>query len=168
MRRAILLAIPVLVLALMIQTAIISRMTLLNGSADIIMLILAAWALQERVRSAWIWGAAAGLLVGSVSGVPWYIYFIGYLVVVAFARLLTRRIWQAPLLAMFTVTFTGTILILMLTFVQRSLFEVPLVFGDVFTQIVLPSLLLNLMLAIPIRSLIQSLAESIYPAEGLA
>lgn len=168
MRRAILLAIPVLVLALMIQTAIISRMTLLNGSADIIMLILAAWALQERVRSAWIWGAAAGLLVGSVSGVPWYIYFIGYLVVVAFARLLTRRIWQAPLLAMFTVTFAGTILILMLTFVQRSLFEVPLVFGDVFTQIVLPSLLLNLMLAIPIRSLIQSLAESIYPAEGLA
>jgi cell shape-determining protein MreD len=111
---------------------------------------------------------AAGLLVGSVSGVPWYIYFIGYLVVVAFARLLTRRIWQAPLLAMFTVTFAGTILILMLTFVQRSLFEVPLVFGDVFTQIVLPSLLLNLMLAIPIRSLIQSLAESIYPAEGLA
>lgn len=168
MRRDILLVIPVLLLALILQTAIVSRMALLSGSADIILLIVAGWAVQERVRSAWVWGVAAGFMVGLVSAAPWYVYLVGYLAVVALARLLTHRIWQAPLLAMFTVTFVGTILILIMTYLQRILLDgVSLVFGDVFTQIILPSLLLNLLLAIPIRSMMSDLAGWLRPAENI-
>lgn len=169
MRRGIFLSLPILFLALILQTTIVSRMNLLSGSADIVLLLVAAWALQENVRGAWAWGVVAGLTVGLVSGVPWYIYLAGYLLVVSFARLLTRRIWQAPLLAMFAVTFFGTILILTMTFAQQILFEeVSLAFGDVFSQIILPSLLLNLLLAIPARSLMHDLAEWIQPADGIA
>ena len=165
MRRAILVAIPVLGLTLMFQTSIVSRMMLLSGNADLILLVLAAWALQERARGAWVWGIGASLLVGIVSGVPWYIYLVGYLIVVGMARLLIHRIWQAPLLAMFAVTLIGTLELLMLTFVQRTLFETPLSFGDVFLQIVLPSILLNLLLAIPVHGLIRDLANRLYPQE---
>ena len=166
MRRAILVAIPVLGLALILQTSIVSRIVLLSGNADVVLLVLAAWALQERVRGVWIWGMAAGLLVGMVSGVPWYIYLVGYLIMVGIARLLMRRIWQAPLLAMFLVTLIGTLELLMLTFVQRTLFVVPLAFNEVFSQIVLPSVLLNLLLAIPIHALIRDLANRVYPSGG--
>ena len=38
---------------------------------------------------------------------------------------------------------------LMLTYSERSLFEVPLAFNLSFVQIILPSILLNLLLAIP-------------------
>jgi len=79
--------------------------------------------------------------------------------VVGLARLLVHRIWQAPLLAMFAVTFIGTLELLMLTFIQRTIFEVPLVISDVFSQIVLPTVLLNLLLAIPVHALIRDLAE---------
>ena len=169
MRRGILLAFPILLLTLILQTAVISRMTLLTGSADIILLIVAAWALQERVRSAWVWGALAGLMVGFVSAMPWYVYLAGYLAVVAFARVLTRRIWQAPLLAMFVVTFVGTLLLLFLAYLQHTLLDgVSLAFGEAFTQVFLPSLLLNLLLAIPIRSLMSDLAGWIQPAETIA
>ena len=168
MRRSLLAALPVLALALLLQMAIISRINLLNGCADLILLILAAWSLQERVRGAWVWGAAAGLLVGLVSGLPWYVYLVSYLGVVGLARLLTRRIWQAPLLAMFVVTLTGTILLLMLTFAVRTLFEVRLVFSEAFMQIILPSALLNLMLAIPVHALIRDLANWLYPASVTA
>ena len=164
MRRTILVAIPVLGLALILQTSIVSRIVLLNGNADVVLLVLAAWALQERVRGVWIWGMAAGLLVGMVSGVPWYIYLAGYLIVIGIARLLMHRIWQAPLLAMFLVTFIGTLELLMLTFVQRTLFVVPLAFNEVFSQIVLPSVLLNLLLAIPVHALVRDLANRVYPA----
>ena len=166
MRREILIAIPVLGLAAILQLAIISRMALLSGCADLILIILAAWALQERVRSAWIWGVAGGLLVGFVSGVPIYIYLLGYLVVIGVARLLTRRIWQAPLLAMFAVTIIGTLVLLLVTFAYRSLVEVPLAFNDVLVQIILPSTLLNLLWAIPIHALIRDLAERLYPLEA--
>ena len=152
----------------MLQTSIASRMMLLSGNADLVLLVLAAWGLQERVRGAWVWGVAASLLVGLASGVPWYIYFIGYLSVVGVARLLMRRIWQAPLLAMFAVTLIGTLELLTLMFIQRTLFEVPLAFSVAFSQVVLPSILLNLLLAIPVHALMRDLANRLYPAEVVA
>jgi rod shape-determining protein MreD len=168
MRRSILVAIPVLGLAMMIQTAVISRINLLHGAADLVLLTLAAWALQDRVQYAWVWGAVAGLLAGFISGIPWYIYLVGYLAVVGMARLLAHRVWQAPLLAMFTVTLVGTLAVLMLTYLQRSLFEVPLVFYQAFMQIVLPSVLLNLLLSIPVHAVIRDLAKRLFPEEVIA
>ncbi len=165
MRRSILVAIPVLGLAIMLQTSIIERINLLNGAADLVLLIMAAWCLQERVRGAWVWGVLAGLLVGFVSGLPWYIPLVGYLVIVGLARILAHRVWQAPLLAMFTVTLIGTMVLLMLTFVERTLLEVPLPLNLSFVQIILPSILLNLLLAIPVHSLIRDLANRLYPEE---
>jgi cell shape-determining protein MreD len=167
MRRSILAAIPVLGLAIMLQISIASRIMLLSGNVDLLLLVVSAWGLQERVRAAWIWGVVASLLAGLVSGVPWYIYLIGYLSAVGLARLLVHRIWQAPLLAMFAVTFIGTLELLMLTYVQRTIFEVPLVFSEVFSQIVLPTVLLNLLLAIPVQALIRDLAERLYPEKAL-
>jgi rod shape-determining protein MreD len=164
MRRGILVAIPVLGLAVMLQTAILSRINLLNGTADLVLLILAAWGLQDRVRGAWVWGAAAGLLVGSISGVPWYIYLAGYLTVTGIARILARRVWQAPLLAMFTVTITGTLIMLMLVYLERFILEnLSLPFNLTFMQIILPSILLNLLLAIPVHALIRDLANRLFP-----
>jgi rod shape-determining protein MreD len=163
MRRAILTAIPVLVFTAILQTSIASRVMLLSGNADLVLLVVVAWGLQERARGAWIWGILAGLLVGLVSGVPWYIYLIGYLSVAGLARLLVHRIWQAPLLVMFAVTLVGTLELLMLTFVHRTLFEIPLALNEIFLQIVLPSILLNLLLAIPVHALIQDLARWLYP-----
>ena len=42
-----LLALPVFAFLLMLQTAVISRLQLLHGAADIILLVVAAWALQR-------------------------------------------------------------------------------------------------------------------------
>jgi len=165
MRRAILVAIPLLGLTLLLQLSIISRMKLLSGNADLMLLVLAGWGLQERARGAWLFGVAASLLVGIVSGVPWYIYLVGYLSVVGMARLLIHRIWQAPLLAMFSVTLIGTLEMLMLTYIQQTIFETTLSLSEVLLQIVLPSVLLNLLLAIPIHALIKDLTNRLYPAE---
>ncbi len=140
---------------------------LLNGSADLVLLILAAWALQEQVKRAWLWGIIGGLMVGLVSGVPWYVYLAGYLTIVGIARLLTRRVWQAPLLAMFTVTLIGTLVLQMSTYLILTLSQIQIPLGDLFAKIVLPSLLLNLILAIPVYALIRNLALRIYPEEAV-
>lgn len=168
MRRNILVAIPVLGLAVMLQTSVISRINLLDGAADLVLLILAAWGLQERVRGAWIWGMSAGLLVGAISGVSWEVYLTGYLLIIGLARLLAHRVWQAPMLAMFIVTLGGTVILLMLTLFERSILMVSLPIELSFTQIILPSILLNLLLAIPVYSLIRDLANRLHPAEVVA
>ena len=52
-----LVALPVILLTVILQSAVISRVYLLSGIADLPMVMLAAWALQEEVDSAWQWEA---------------------------------------------------------------------------------------------------------------
>jgi cell shape-determining protein MreD len=160
---ATLMAFPVLVLALMLQTAVISRINLLYGSADLILVILAAWALQERVTTSWQWAVVAGVLFAFVSGLPWFVPLAGYLLIVGVARLLQRRVWQAPLLAMFTVSLIGTLMLHILSISSLRLLGNPLPVGDSFSLITLPSILLNLLLAIPIYAVMRDLAGWLYP-----
>src|SRR5512147_2494348 len=104
-----LIAVPVILFAVILQSAIVSRVTLLSGADDLPLVMLAAWAMQDEVETAWHWAIASGLVVGFVSGIPWLVPVLGYLVVVGLAQMLQRSVWQAPLLAMFSVTFLGTI-----------------------------------------------------------
>jgi rod shape-determining protein MreD len=165
---ATLMSFPVLLLALMLQTAVLSRLNLLYGSADLLLLVLAAWALQERVENAWHWAVVAGALFAFVSGLPWFVPPAGYLLVVAAGRLLQRRVWQAPLLAMFAVSFTGTLLMHLLSLFSLRLLGDPLPVGDSLSLITLPSILLNLLLAIPVYAGMRDLAAWLYPAKAEA
>jgi hypothetical protein len=165
--RVILVFAVVLSLALMLQLAIIGRLTLLAGSADLVLVLLAAWSVEPRVHAAWAWGLGAGLVVGLITAAPWYIYLGGYMLVVATSRLVARRIWQAPLLGIFAVTFLGTVAILLATYAVRDVSGVGLSLNSAFLTVILPSLLLNLLLAIPVYALVHWLVGWLVPGEGL-
>ncbi len=158
-----LIAIPVLFLAVILQSAVISRVYLLSGVADLPLVMLAAWALQENVDSSWHWAAAMGILVGFVSALPWYVPVISYLVVVTLAQVLQKRVWQAPLLAMFTVTFLGTVFLNILSYLVMRIGGVDMPFEDVLGLLVLPGVLLNMLLAIPVYAIMRDLSRWVYP-----
>ena len=159
-----LIAIPVILLALILQSAVISRIYLLSGIADLPMIMLAAWALQENVESAWHWGVALGIMVGFVSAIPWYVPVISYVIVVALAQMLQRRVWQAPLLAMFSVSFLGTIILNVLTYAVLRVGGVVMPIEDVLGLVILPGVLLNMLLAIPVYAIMRDLSRWVHPA----
>jgi rod shape-determining protein MreD len=159
-----LVAIPVILFAVILQSAMISRIYLLSGIADLPLVMLAAWALQDEVDSSWHWAVAFGLMVGFVSGIPWYVYVMGYGVVVALAQMLQKRVWQAPLLAMFTVTFLGTAVLCVISFLVLRIASVNIPLGDVLGLVVLPSVLLNMLLAIPVFAVMRDLSRWVYPS----
>jgi rod shape-determining protein MreD len=158
-----LIAFPLLGLAVILQSSVVSQVQLLSGYADLPLVLLAAWALQERVDSSWHWGIVTCLLVGFVSRMPLPNVFVGYLGVLFLARILQRRIWQAPLLAMFSVVFLGTIFFQVLSYVALGFLGTPFVFGEVLGLILLPSLLLNMLLGIPVFALMRDLSYWVYP-----
>ena len=162
-----LIAIPVLGLAVMIQTAIISRINLLSGAGDLVLLVLVAWSLQESVEHSWQWAVLAGLMVAFVSGLPPLVPLIGYLLAALLARVVIRQIWQSPILALLSVTFFSTLIFDLVSYVGLTVTGASLPFGDVLALIVLPSVFLNFLLAIPVHSLIRDLALWVYPAEEL-
>jgi hypothetical protein len=158
-----LIAFPLLALVIIVQSAVISRMTLLAGYADLMLVVIAAWALKADTVSAWLWAILGGLMISFVSGLPSLVALAGYLFVVLLAQILRRRVWQAPLLAMFTVTLIGTIVMDILVLIVLTLLGRPLPFGDSLGLIVLPRMLLNLLFAIPVYVMIRDLAQWVSP-----
>jgi dolichyl-phosphate-mannose--protein O-mannosyl transferase len=159
-----LIAVPVIILAVILQSAVVSRLTLLSGFGDLPLVMLAAWALQDQVDSAWHWAIATGIVVGFISGINWLVFVIGYVAVVALAKVLRMRVWQAPLLAMFSVTFLGTIIMAVLTLGVLRLSGVSIPLQDAFGLLTLPGVLLNLLLAIPVYAVMRDLAHWAYPS----
>lgn len=157
-------ALPLLGLAVILQSAIVSQFSLLAGYADLVLVILAAWALQNGVTTAFHWAFLASIMVGFSSHLPWFIYMAGYFSVVLFALLLQRRVWQAPLLAMFSVTFLGTLVMHLLSYTYLRIVGDPLPFRDTMGLITLPSLLLNLLISIPLYGFMRDIARWVLPS----
>lgn len=162
---ATLIAIPILSILTILQSAIVSRLSLLQGTADIILLVIIAWAFQERVRSAWQWSLIGGFLVGFVSIIPTIIPIISYLIITGVVLLVRRQVWETPILAMFTVTIFGSLFNQIVTGVVLSIGGTPLPLVDTLRLIILPSVILNLILAAPIYAVLKDLAEWVYPEE---
>jgi rod shape-determining protein MreD len=158
--RNFLILIFIFIFGIILQLTIISRITIIDGNGDLILVIICAWASQENVRHAWLWGVVGGLLVGMISAAPWYVYVFVYLSITVTSRILVRRIWQAPLLALFLVIFLGSIMSTSIIFIFRLLFDnLSLSIGNAFFEIILPSTLINMLLIIFIKPVIGHISK---------
>ncbi len=160
---ATLMAFPLLGALLILQSAVISRIPLLQGTADVVLITVIAWALQKRVKTGWQWGIIGGLLVSFVSGLPYGAALVGYFLAVSLAILLRQRVWQVPLLAMLIATFFGTLLAHLTALIALQVAGTPLHFWESLNLVTLPSVFLNLLLAIPIYAIVGDLAKWVYP-----
>jgi len=162
---AYLLAFPVFIILTMAQIGIVSQLHLLRGTADLVMIALVAWTLHERGGSSWAWAVVAGLLISFVSATPLYVPLIGYLVLTFIVRILRRHVWQTPLLAMFLATMLGTIVIQFMYFFVLEITGTPLPWQESLSLVMLPSVLLNLILVLPVYVVMTDLAHLVYPVE---
>lgn len=148
-----------------IQSTIISTIPILQGTADLILLFIVAWALQDRVDSAWQWCLIGGIFASLYSALPFGAYILAYFICVSIARLLKRRIWKAPFLAMLAAIFISTIVVQSVALISRLIMGVSISLIEVLNLILLPSLLLNLILAIPVFAIMHDVAGWLYPQE---
>jgi hypothetical protein len=162
---ALLLAIPVFIVLVVLQSSIVSATPLLQGTADLILLTIVAWTLQERVRVVWQWTVIGSLLLSIVTKSPLVVVLFSYLLVTLIVAFVRFKIWKAPYLAMWAMTLTGTIIVQGTTLVARWLQGADIPFLQAFNLIILPSLLLNLLLAAPVLALVRDLANWLYPQE---
>jgi len=162
---SILIAIPVLIILVILQSAIVSLVPLLHGTADIVLLAILAWAVQERATTAWYWSAIGGLLISIASALPLGVAIAGYFLATGVALIVRRWVWQVPLLALLIATFFGTLITQGLAISALSFIGTPIPWLEALNIITLPSLLLNLALAVPMYALTTDLANWVYPEE---
>lgn len=160
-----LLSVPILIFLLVLQTTIVSEVRLLHGTADLILVWLAAYGLTSKDRSGYLLAFFAGGLVSYVSALPWYVFPIGYLVTVAIARFVSSQLWQSPLLSMFAITLVTSIFLYMVSMAGLRINGTFYSFSTSLYHVIIPSIFLNLLLAIPIYALGRDFSSWIFKNE---
>lgn len=151
--------------AALLQITLITRFNMLQGKADLVLLVMIAWMMQEGNRPDWRWGIPAGLMVGFASALPDWVLWLGYLAAAGICQLLHQRVWQVKLLTLVTSVLLGTLCIQFFTLIYLWFSAHPPALDQVLNFVTLPSLLLNLILVLPVNALISELNKLIPATE---
>jgi rod shape-determining protein MreD len=162
---AYLISLPIMIVALMLQEAIFSQLPLMSGTADLVLLILIAWAIQPRNQRPWVWALVGGGLTSLVSAMPAGTPVLIYLLIVLLARRLQRQTIEIPILGMFIATILGTFIQHLVEVIILFVAGTSLSLTESLSLVTLPSVLLNLLFALPIYVIITDLANRFYPME---
>jgi cell shape-determining protein MreD len=158
-----LVAIPILLFTILLQVTAVSRLPLVHGTADLVLLTLIAWGIHSKTNNAWIWALIGGLLASIFTAVPWLAVVIPYIVIALSAQLLHGRFWQSPILAMLLITLLGTFVVQLTTMTILNFNDIQVNFTLALESIIFPSLILNLMLALPIYLIVKDISRWVYP-----
>jgi len=151
------------VLAMMLQYGVFSRWMILSGSPDLVLLLIIALCLHQKHRRFWILILIMGGVVGFVSALPFIIPMVVYMAVYLASFGMKKRVWQTPLLAIFLLTFGATILVNFLSIAVLFIQRIPFNFSIALVNVVLPSVFLNMFLAIPVHAIMRELSVWLYP-----
>lgn len=162
---ATLIAIPVFGLLIVLQSTLVNRISLLQGIPDVMLLTVIAWTLHKRVKTAWHWCVIGGLVYTFTSALPFGVPLIGFVGITGLTLFLRRHTWQVPILVMLILSFIGTLFFQGLSLLGLKLDGNPIPVIDAIGLITLPSVILNLIFAIPIYAIINDMANWIYPEE---
>jgi len=149
--------------ALLLQSSLVVRFNLLHGAADLVLLVLVAWMLQDGTRAHLQWSLVAGLLVGFISDMPIWLPLIAYVLVMFLVRNILMRIWQSTIIVLFFVTLVASLLVSGLEYAYLALVKGTLPFWDTFNLVILPGIVLNILLILPVNALIGELSRMLYP-----
>ncbi len=162
---ATLIAIPLLALMVIAQSAVFSGINLFQGAANVVLLSVLAWAVQEQVRTAWQWSLIATLFVSIASALPPWAIALGYITSTGLTITLRRWLWKFPFLAMMVASFFCTLLTQTIEALGLRLYGLNFSWYNAFYRVMLPSAMLNLLGAIPIYAILTDLAKWIHPQE---
>jgi len=162
---SVILSIPILAFISILQSAVVSRLPLNQGVADLMLVLLVAIALQKRVTTAWQWSVIGGLLIDFTSGLPFGIFTVSYLLATALAKVLRTRVWRFSFLMQLLVVLIGTLISQGLSYLVLFLQEGSLAFLTVLQVITMPTIILNFMLSLPIFVLTRDVLDQIAPQE---
>lgn len=151
--------------ASILQGTLVTRIKLLQGHADLVLLVIVAIILQEDLKPDWRWGLLAGLILSLSSALPLWVLLASYTAAALICHWLRKRVLQIPMLILFTSILIGTLIIDGSTLIYLWLIANPLNLLDAINFVMLPRVVLNMLLALPIFALIGELSKIFIPSE---
>lgn len=162
---AYLVGIPLLVVLAILQSSLLGTFRFIDGRPDLILLAVIGWALAGGKTEAMVWGLIGGSLLDMFSEMPFGSSAIILILVAYLVSLYERRVWEAHLLMPLGITLLGSLayhfwLVAVLLLMGRTI-DLNFAIG----RVILPSLFLNVILALPASQLLTGLRRRLYPSE---
>ncbi len=158
----IIVGIPILAAAAFIQVGFFGQIRLMGGTPDLILLCIIAWSINDRTEYSWILTIGGGLIMSYISAMPMNGYLWMYLFIWILIRFIKMRVWQMPLVLMLFVTITATLVVSVGTLGLLFLQNANVNYLEAFRQIIVPSLVMNLLLSVPIYAFLNDVINTIY------
>jgi rod shape-determining protein MreD len=158
-----LIGIPLVVVLAILQSAVFSHLGILDGRLDLVLLAVVSWSLAGRPVEAMVWGWVGGLTLDLLSGMPFGVSAI-LLVLIAYLGAFTEgRFWEGhglvPLAAVLAAAALFHIAGGAALLLSGSAIDVAAGLG----RVVLPSLFLDLVLALPAQQAAEGLRGWLFP-----
>jgi hypothetical protein len=149
----------------MLQLGIFSNIQILAGKIDLLMLGVIAWIIQKKTEliDIVIFSIISVFFIYLISAEPIIIILSIYSVLVFVVFWSKNNIQQLPIISMliFSAVFTFLHLVIFGFYLQLS--GITMVAEEVFQSIILPSIFINLIAAIPMYLLVNELHRWVYP-----
>ena len=152
-----------LIIAMILQMGVVSRINLFSGAADLVLIVLASIGVQGSSKSTWLWCGLAGLFISLISAMPFFIPVFAYLIVAGISQTLKKRMWETPILALLLTVFFSTLVQHQLYFFALIMDGTRISWSESLNLVTLPSLLLNMMVAIPVYTAVHELSALLEP-----
>lgn len=150
---------------IILQSVVISNLHLRYGSANIMMLVILAWAIQEKAQKKWAVGLFGAILYSLISATSVYVTILTYLIIITITRFIINKLWRMPIFIMILMSIIGTFLEHFLSLFSLQFSGTYLPIQESISLVTLPSVLLNLIISIPVYAIITDITRLAYPDE---
>jgi rod shape-determining protein MreD len=147
--RTIYLALPILLLVALLQATIFTRIRVLGGGFDVMLIVVVAWSLVQRGNDGPLWALVGGLFADAFSGGPPGAFTLALTSVALVIALTEGRFYKTNWPVAFIASVLGTLIYQLLYLVVLAIFGHPLNLIDVLALSTFPSAILNLLLMLP-------------------
>lgn len=164
-----LIILPILLFGMLLQTTVFASLSLISGKADILLLILVSWNINKDDNAYILWAIFAGSVFAFYSSTPWFVPFLGYILVSLITRKIKSMTFHLPIFLLIFSTLLSSSAFLSLFLAQIwifSGFEADIT--TMFWSITIPSLFLNLILILPVNSIVHEFVKIADPRVDLA
>ncbi len=146
----------------MMQMVVVNKLSLLYGYADMLLLVIIVYAMHPRAGRSWFWALLAGLIYGYISKMPFLVPIVVFASMIFAAQYIKKRIWQMPVLAYIFLVIIGTFMFQVLSLLALKFTGSILPIMESLNLIVIPSVLLNLIFAVPVYYILNDFLDVVF------
>ncbi len=155
--------VPLLVLAAVLQSTVLSHFHMLAGTLDLVLLLTLSWTISGDWLGGIAWGFIGGLCLDLLSGGPVGAAALGLVLMAYFASLTEGRFWRSHVLLPLATIALGTFGFHTLYLVGLSLSGYPVSWSYDLARVTLPAAVLNTLGMLPVYHALRRVHHLVYP-----